>query len=245
MDNLLNQYQILSDREKNAILVYKSSMGMLINKINKNLLDTSDVSQVLSNPSLVEEVKDCYEEFLEFYQTDPILKHTLLKNINMKSISTFIMSLVDISYILMGCADKIKLDHSRRLYRLVSYDKTYEDISESEFVSTTGDIDVCDTFMKINHNYILYELEVEENTPVMVCPYSIKAHYDSVFDYFLNRKPKSISLQEGDSQNEVILFKSRCNFDILDEELIEKDGFHLKKIKVRVRNKKIDDVKHY
>ena len=245
MDNLLKQYHLLNDKEQNAILVYKSSMGMLINKINKYLLDTSDAAQVLQNPSLVEEARDCYEEFLEFYHTDPILKHTLLKNINMKSISTFIMSLIDISYTLDECADKIKTDQRMRLYRLVSYNDTYEDIAESEFVSTTGDINVCNAFMKADQNYILYEFDVDDNTPVMVCPYSIKAHYDSFFDYMLNHKPKSISIKEGDSQKEVILYKSRCNYDIMGEETIDKDGFHLKRIRVKVRNKKLEEVKYY
>ena len=62
-------------------------------------------------------------------------------------------------------------------------------------------------------------------------------------DYLQSGKPKKITIQEGDNQNELILFKSRCLFDTISEEEIEKDGFHLRLIKTKVKNKELDTAK--
>lgn len=238
--NLISQYNQLSDKEKHAILVYKSSLGLLINEINSYLADNDNIEELLQDPHITSVAQEYYDEFLDFYNNDLILRHTLLKSINMKSVKSFIMSIVDINYTLLNCVDKIKLDEPKKLYRLVSYKDSYDDISKGEFVSTTGSLDVCDCFMKRDQNYILYEFDVDSDIPVLVCPYSVKSSYDSIFDYLIFRRPKKIFIEQGDDQDEVVLYKSRCKFEVLSEEMIEKDGFSLKKVKVNVKINQYD-----
>ena len=240
MDSLLKQYQVLSDKEKNAILVYKSSLGLLINQVNQYLSDNNNIVELLKNKDFIAVAHSYYESVKMIYDTDMFIKHTLLQNINMKSFTTFIMSIIDINYILLGCVDKIKIEDEMTLYRFVSYGEEKDDISNSELISTTTDIDVCDAFFEDNKNYVLYELTVDKGVPVLVCPYAIKAHYESYGDYLLRFSPKKVTIQEGDNQSEVVLYKSRCLFHDMSEEIID-DNF--KKVKAKVSCRELNDIK--
>ena len=187
-DILKKEYENLSDEEKYLLLVYKSSVSNIINDIdNKNNIEKYNI--------LKKDVSNIINLFA---------KNTIYKDINFNSYETFIDSIKVISDKINDIKNKIVLPSNITVYRATTVNNISEiyDISKSNIISTSLDMDVTNKFYTNNGINVLYEINLEKNTPCLIIPYSIK------------KINNLIKIVNDDNQSEIILFKDTFSYDI-------------------------------
>ena len=178
-DILKKEYENLSDEEKYLLLVYKSSVSNIINDIdNKNNIEKYNI--------LKKDVSNIINLF------------------NFNSYETFIDSIKVISDKINDIKNKIVLPSNITVYRATTVNNISEiyDISKSNIISTSLDMDVTNKFYTNNGINVLYEINLEKNTPCLIIPYSIK------------KINNLIKIVNDDNQSEIILFKDTFSYDI-------------------------------
>lgn len=162
-EDLLKQYEELTEEEKNILLVYKSRLGRAINSLNNN--DS--------------EIKEIYKRY-KFLVENPqniFMKFSVFKDISFKSLEEFIESLLNVKEKLDKISSKIILSQDITVYRAFSIrdDEELISISKSNLVSTSLDIDECSKYIIPNKGYThyLYQLNLEKGSLVAICPYRI------------------------------------------------------------------------
>lgn len=205
MTYLINQYNLLSNTEKNAIIIYKTSLGAVINSINKinpTNFPQSFIDAYTKYKLLLNNVNNMFLKFSVFYAIDDL------------NIFTFYNSLLNIKRTLLSCQNKIKLSNNLTVYRGISLDNLADLalISKSDFASTSTNKEVCESFFNVGKYNVLDIIEVEANTPVIVAPYAIKKSYKDLADVInQNDSRATLSVKYNDSQEEIILFKDLLN----------------------------------
>ena len=124
MDNLKKQYFNLTDEEKTALLIYKSSLGKLMNDIDNN-----------------PDYKKYYDRFVNIFKDHihDMIRLTVFNQIDFTSLESFIESVKQVKTIVDDVSTKLTTDKDFILYRLISNDEEIKDISKGNIVSTSLD----------------------------------------------------------------------------------------------------------
>lgn len=191
-EDLLKQYEELTEEEKNFLLVYKSRLGRAINSLNNN--DS--------------EIKEIYKRY-KFLVENPqniFMKFSVFKDISFKSLEEFIESLLNVKEKLDKISSKIILSQDITVYRAFSIrdDEELISISKSNLVSTSLDIDECSKYIIPNKGYThyLYQLNLEKGSLVAICPYRI----------LIDNNDRLVLTKDNDSK-EIILSKDNFDFE--------------------------------
>lgn len=241
---LIYDYNNLSDEAKRAILIYKSALFYHINE-----LSTIDNFLEIDAPILLNSVKDKdkfilrYNDFKKIISNtnNSLIKYVVFKDVDFTDIYTFIESIKKIYSILNNT--RLYLHDNITVYRGVNYEKELCDVSKSNIISTSIDPEQTSPFLFSNekNNKRLYAISLEKNTPVIVCPYSIKNIYDSEIDYLTNQTPKQLKivndLEKG--QQEIILFKNSLQFIQTDIKKVDKYNLTIEKLNTKLKFKEI------
>jgi hypothetical protein len=199
MLDLIEQYNALSDKEKQAILIYKSQLGLFINQISNLItLDSSDIFNNLPDKTTF------YHKYLQYKAiiektNNSFIRYSLFSNIDFTNIYTFINSLKQVYLALIALKDKIVTKDNLTLYRsyLINKQASGFILAPHNLVSTSLNIDVCDRFIRDNLDAALNIITIPQGTPVLVAPYSI--------GYKINTD--TLSIIKNDEQAEVILYQ--------------------------------------
>jgi hypothetical protein len=235
---LLEQYKSLSEEEVKALLVYKSGLAYNINLLAR-LDDIEDKTAftILEEINNKDKFRDNYERYKEEISksNNAVIKYSVFGDINFTDIYSFTDSLKEEYLKLARIKDKIKLKDDLVVYRGCSYDEEEFDISKSNLISTSIDIDKTKDFLYKDKKSKLYVLKLKKDTPVLVIPYSIVDIYDDKFSKLLKEKPQQIRINKDDRQKEVILFKDSLNFN--NWSTVHKDNITIEEIDTSVKEK--------
>ncbi len=193
MENLLEEYENLTSEEKNSLLVYKSRLGRAINSLDNDY----------------QEVENIYYKYKKLLSNkeNMFMAFTVFKDISFNNIEDFIESLAKTKEIIKNI--DMKLEENMTVYRAYSVQKNQEEVflSRSELVSTSLNIDTCDSFLinDANYNHYLYKINLEKGSLVSICPYSI------VLDGLTGR----LTLSKKSTQEELILNQENYTFDLV------------------------------
>ena len=189
-EDLIEQYKNLDESEAHALLIYKSRLSRAINS-----LDIDD-----------EEVIESYNTYKEYLEnpSNIFMKMTVFKDIDFSDISSFKNSLKLVKKKIEDASLKMRLKDDLTVYRAlsVSKDDSVSFISKSDIISTSTSFDECSKFIIPDSNYkhTLYQINLEKDSPVLICPYSILI------------KNGVLSLTQRYDQKEIILLKDNYDF---------------------------------
>lgn len=189
-EDLIEQYKNLDESEAHALLIYKSRLSRAINS-----LDIDD-----------EEVMEAYNTYKEYLEnpSNIFMKMTVFKDIDFSDISSFKNSLELVKEKIKDASLKMRLKDDLTVYRAlsVSSDDSVSFISKSDIISTSTSFDECSKFIIPDSNYkhTLYQINLEKDSPVLICPYSILI------------KDGVLSLTQRHDQKEIILLKDNYDF---------------------------------
>ncbi len=189
-EDLIEQYKNLDESETHALLIYKSRLSRAINS-----LDIED-----------EEVMEAYNTYKEYLEnpSNIFMKMTVFKDIDFSDISSFKNSLELVKKKIKDASLKMRLKDDITVYRAlsVSKDDSISFISRSDIISTSTSFDECSKFIIPDSNYkhTLYQINLEKDSPVLICPYSILI------------KDGVLSLTQRHDQKEIILLKDNYDF---------------------------------
>lgn len=189
-EDLIEQYKNLDESEAHALLIYKSRLSRAINS-----LDIDD-----------EEVIESYNTYKEYLEnpSNIFMKMTVFKDIDFSDISSFKNSLELVKKKIEDASLKMRLKDDLTVYKAlsVSKDDSISFISRSDIISTSTSFDECSKFIIPDSNYkhTLYQINLEKNSPVLICPYSILI------------KDGVLSLTQRHDQKEIILLKNNYDF---------------------------------
>lgn len=189
-EDLIEQYKNLDESEAHALLIYKSRLSRAINS-----LDIDD-----------EEVIESYNTYKEYLEnpSNIFMKMTVFKDIDFSDISSFKNSLKLVKKKIEDASLKMRLKDDLTVYRALSVPKydSVSFISKSDIISTSTSFDECSKFIIPDSNYkhTLYQINLEKDSPVLICPYSILI------------KDGVLSLTQRHDQKEIILLKNNYDF---------------------------------
>ena len=189
-EDLIEQYKNLDESEAHALLIYKSRLSRAINS-----LDIDD-----------EEVIESYNTYKEYLEnpSNIFMKMTVFKDIDFSDISSFKNSLELVKKKIEDASLKMRLKDDLTVYRALSVpkDDSVSFISKSDIISTSTSFDECSKFIIPDSNYkhTLYQINLEKDSPVLICPYSILI------------KDGVLSLTQRCDQKEIILLKDNYDF---------------------------------
>lgn len=218
-EELREEFNKLSDTDKNSLYVYKSRLGLAINDLEDNpnnvLKIYNEYKDLVSNPKNM---------FMAF---------TVFKDIDFSDLTSFENSLKNISDKVSNITFSTSCDTT--LYRMVSIDKnsSIESISKSNLVSTSLLIDECSRFIIPGDKHYLFQINIEKGSPVSICPYGIKR----------NTLDDQLILKDDDSQKEVILNNDNYNFNTISTTttvMNNGDEFNIVVVDGKVKNKNIE-----
>ena len=188
--DLIEQYKNLDESEAHALLIYKSRLSRAINSLD---IDDEEVIEVYNT----------YKEYLS-NPSNIFMKMTVFKDIDFSDISSFKNSLELVKKKIEDASLKMRLKDDLTVYRAlsVSKDDSISFISRSDIISTSTSFDECSKFIIPDSNYkhTLYQINLEKNSPVLICPYSILI------------KDGVLSLTQRHDQKEIILLKNNYDF---------------------------------
>lgn len=189
-EDLIEQYKNLDESEAHALLIYKSRLSRAINSLD---IDDEEVMEAYNT----------YKEYLENH-SNIFMKMTVFKDIDFSDISSFKNSLELVKKKIKDASLKMRLKDDLTVYRAlsVSKDDSISFISRSDIISTSTSFDECSKFIIPDSNYkhTLYQINLEKDSPVLICPYSILI------------KDGVLSLTQRHDQKEIILLKDNYDF---------------------------------
>lgn len=190
-----------TEEEKNLLFLYKSRIGVAINCLNEE----------------EDKVYEIYEYYKEILQNpkNMFMSFTVFKNVSLTDFSSFKRSLRNITMEIEPLLSRLELESDMTVYRMVS--KSTESnsyfLAKQSIVSTSIDIDECLKFCinDGNHEHYLYQINLARGSKVAVCPYAV----------IFNSRDDQLSLTTTRDQKEIILDKSRYDFNFNDEKEIK------------------------
>ena len=199
-ENLLKQYETLTEEEKNTLLVYKSRLGRAINSLDNNDLEIKEIYERYK--SLVENPKNIF------------MKFSVFKDISFKSLEEFIESLIKVKEKLNEISKKIILTEDITVYRAFSISNEEElmPLSKANLVSTSLNINECSKYLIPNKDYThyLYQINLEKGSMVTICPYRI----------LIDNNDRLTLTKENDIE-EIIISKANYDFEEVTETTTE------------------------
>ena len=209
--NLINQYRMLTNEEKNAILLYNSPLRELINAVNEsNEIDLEDL------------LNKTYEEY-KIVANDPInyfKKISVLYNIDDTSVQTFKESIIKIKETINGIKSKIILNEDLTVYRGVSIEMGlgYISLSKNELFVTSIDNENIKKYLIANNRNYLEVITLKAGTSVIISPYVLSCQYErkeEIANYLEKGIKPNFLITKENTEDNLILFKSEL--DIIEE----------------------------
>lgn len=220
-EELICQFEELSDEEKNAFLVYKSRLGLAMNALEDK------------------EIEEIYLQYKKLL-TNPknmFLKLSVFKDISFVDFVSFKESLNRIKSVVEKATEKIFLPEATTVYRVVSVpnSKNLENISKSNLISTSLDMNACGKFLIKplggGYTHYLYQIFLEKNSRVGICPYAI----------LLDEKEERLIVTQKRDQLELILLKENYVFEeILSSKICLQNGLELNRKEVHAHSCRIN-----
>ena len=199
-EDLIKQYEALTEEEKNTLLVYKSRLGRAINSLDNNDLEIKEIYEKYK--SLVENPKNIF------------MKFSVFKDISFKSLEEFIESLIKVKEKLNEISKKIILTEDITVYRAFSISNEEElmPLSKANLVSTSLNINECSKYLISNKDYThyLYQINLEKGSMVTICPYRI-----------LIDNNDRLTLTKENGSEEIIISKDNYDFEEVMETTTE------------------------
>lgn len=216
-EDLIEQYKNLDESEAHALLIYKSKLSRAINSLD---IDDGEVIESYNT----------YKEYL-LNPSNIFMKMTVFKDIDFSDISSFKNSLELVKKKIEDASLKMRLKDDLTVYRVLSVpsDDSVSFISKSDIISTSTSFDECSKFIIPDSNYkhTLYQINLEKDSPVLICPYSILI------------KDGVLSLTQRHDQKEIILLKDNYDFtEVLSTDAKLKD---LDNINIVLLDAKVSD----
>ena len=216
-EDLIEQYKNLDESEAHALLIYKSRLSRAINSLD---IDDREVIESYNT----------YKEYL-LNPSNIFMKMTVFKDIDFSDISSFKNSLELVKKKIEDASLKMRLKDDLTVYRTLSVpsDDSVSFISKSDIISTSTSFDECSKFIIPDSNYkhTLYQINLEKDSPVLICPYSILI------------KDGVLSLTQRHDQKEIILLKDNYDFtEVLSTDAKLKD---LDNINIVLLDAKVSD----
>jgi len=220
--DLLRQYNDLSEQEKNAILIYKSSFFYHINEITK-IIDFENKSSSQIFDEIID--KKLFIEKFEGFKSvilnpkNMVVRYSLFQSVNLNNILDFIDSLKAIYQILKDARMKIQLCDDLKVYRGISVKmgSTLENVSSAKLISTSIKIDDANDFIyqnKTDESH-LYVLSLKKDTNTLVSPLTIVYDYEDSVSMLTNdtsRAVLKIASRGFEGQTDIILFNDDLEF---------------------------------
>lgn len=217
-EDLIEQYKNLDESEAHALLIYKSRLSRAINSLD---IDDGEVIESYNT----------YKEYLE-NPSNIFMKMTVFKDIDFSDISSFKNSLKLVKKKIEDASLKMRLKDDLTVYRALSVpkDDSVSFISRSDIISTSTSFDECSKFIIPDSNYkhTLYQINLEKDSPVLICPYSILI------------KDGVLSLTQRHDQKEIIFLKNNYDFtEVLstDAKLKDLDNINIVLLDVKVSDR--------
>lgn len=195
MDDLIAQYNELSKEEKNALLIYKSRLGLLINDLDNN----PDFNYYYDR------YKHIFSNFANSF-----IKMSVFYSIDFTSIDTFKKSIYQIKDILDIATSKIETDESLTLYRTISSNDEINGLSKGNIISTSLSFADSKKYSVGGSNINIIEINIPPHSKVAVVPYSIK--YD---------ENKNLLTLSNDYDDEIILNSNNYQFEETNKEILD------------------------
>lgn len=192
-EDLLNQYESLSNQEKNALLIYKSRLGILINDLDNN----PDFNK--------------YYNFMINVLNNPVnafIKISVFNSLDLTNIDTFTSSIYKVRDLVIEALNKMTINEKITVFRAVSTNSEINDISKSNIVSTSLSFSETLKFAMAGENINIYQINLEKNSKVAIIPYSIT----------FNTKTNQLKLSNNDTQSEIIINKDLYDFENIASE---------------------------
>ena len=211
MNELINQYQMLTKEEKNDILLYNSQLRELINAVNESY--ETDFEGLLNNT---------YDEY-KIVANNPsnyFLKNSILYNIDDSSVQAFKESIIKIKETINNIKNKIILNEDLTVFRGVSIEMGlgYNSFSNHELFATSKDYENSQRYLIPNNRNYLEVITLKAGTSVIISPFILSCKYEEKEDVAncLARgiKPTFLTIKNN-SEDNIILFKS--DLEILEE----------------------------
>lgn len=232
-ENLLLQYEGLSDLEKNAILIYKSKLFVVINSISRvpyyQKLTSSQLSELLFNREACLEIFDNYSKILSDLRNS-FIRNTVFKNIRFDNFTDFIEDLKEVLEILNNILFKIVLEDDLVVYRsiMVSNNRDIDFVDDSPLlISTSIKADDAEKFLDANNSMDkhFYNIKLSKGLPVIVSPFSIIRKYYSMIDYYLpdSEYVLAVSNRGNNGQQEITLFRNSISCEEKNVRVIQDD----------------------
>lgn len=232
-NQLLEQYNVLTEEEKRAILIYKSFLFYHINKItNISNFEQLTENEILSKLENKEEFISQFEKFKSILKQPQNLtvKFTIFHKINFDTIETFIKSLIETYKILNTAKQKISLNSTMTVYRGVSSTHPIKNISKSSIISTSIKVEDADKFLftsKNNQYNTLFVLQLDSAINVLISPYTIVQDYHNFSNFYHDESEKAtIKIVNSTEQNqqEIILFKEDLEYEFSNTKQLTLDN---------------------
>ena len=246
-EELLLQYEDLNDVEKNAILVYKSKLFVIINSISKIVgYDKLSVSQIIKELPNKEE---CINVFNSYSKTlsdlkNKFIKNTVFSNIRFDTFENLISDLIIIIDVLNTISFKLILNDDTIVYRsiLVDKNKEFDFINDSpSFISTSIKIDDAELFLNGDNtkDKHFYKIKLNKGVPVIVSPFTVVRKYDSPGDELLANDNYSLMISNRGivGQQEITLFKNLISYEEISDKMMndEEENIFLHSIEVSLK----------
>lgn len=234
-DDLIKQYNSLTDDEKRAVVIYKSKLYKIINLITSidgfEFLSVNEIVERLPNLNGLRVMVSQFKEILNRPE-NMIVRFCCFNNINFDDFNLLIEYLRDVYFILNSTKDKIILNEDLIVYRGIAVDDFSEakDMAMGNIISTSIDIEDTEPYMSFRDKALLYIIKIKKGTPLLVAPNSLYCIYEDREDYLykkLNGVPATkLTLNNGgvEKVKQVILFKDGIEFIEEKSEIREIDG---------------------
>lgn len=191
-NDLVYQFEKLSDEEKNSLFIYKSKLGIAINGLSENEEE-------------LEQIYNYYQKILSS-PANLFMKMTVFKDLPLDSFEKFKDYISKIDSEVQKLSTKLSINDGVTVYRAVSIkeNESLKSISKTNIISTSMDINECFKFFIQNKDYkhYLYQINLEKNSPVAICPYAI----------LYNHSTNQVTLTKKTDQKELILNKNEYEF---------------------------------
>lgn len=202
MNDLIKQYNNLTEEEKRVLLIYKSQLSYFIN--NADNINDENASEYITK----------YEEFKKIIESPEniFIKLSVFQDVSFDSFENFLKS-IDIIREKLNCLyGKILLLNDMVLFRCSSVKdkKNISKIAIGNFISTSTDFETAENFFSYDGLNVTYVIKVKSGTPVLVIPYSVKLH--------IKDNKKILKVVADDNQNEIILFKKHLKVELEKQE---------------------------
>ena len=197
MENyLIELYNNLSDDEKNALLVYKSRLGLLINDTNPDYEKYYyEMSKVLNNPINI------------------LIRNTVFKNIDLTDVDSFKTSIKKTKLTIEKVLAKTVIPESLRVYRIISTDDNIDGLSKTNIISTSLSFAETIKFAVTGKNIDIYEINIGIDSHGIYIPYGM----------LYNSKTGALTLSKENNQDELLIdgniydFEIRNKMDLTDD----------------------------